>query len=66
MHPPYTACCNFAVRSVGMISEKKFTNQMIQAFKGGAVYTNGKRVGQVKEHDILWEGGDGAIKGFGC
>lgn len=41
---------------------KKLTNSAVEAFKGGAVYTSGKRVGQLVEHAVLW---DGELIGFG-
>lgn len=41
---------------------KKLTNTTVESFAGGGKYERGKKAGQLKEHDVLW---DTEIKGLG-
>jgi hypothetical protein len=40
-----------------MTKRAKLTNPIVEAFKGGGLYTSGKRAGQPKEYDVIWDTG---------
>lgn len=49
---------------MGKRTKQKLTNARCAAFKCGK-YEKGKLAGQEKQQDVLWDGGDGSVKGLG-